>query len=406
MGRPFCRYLSIVVVKATQCSGMYEQLGRLRKMKSANVIKNAVKLAFIGCFLTYTRLFFSSAFAQPLPSVSITNGGRQAISLGASLTLTATTSADATLQWRRNGRPIPGATDQSFQISNASWAKDSGWYQVIARNGGGLIRSNPVFVNVSCPTEHRFGWGSNGWGQKNFPAQPSAFSQLAAGATHSVGLAADGRVYSWGGYFGKGLANTPANAVDVVAIAAGGYHSLALKADGAVVAWGSNLNNKSTVPAGLSNVVQVAAGGGGWNDEEDSGHCIVLKADGTLVAWGTDLDSQASIPIGLSGVAMIAAGGGHNVALRENGNVIAWGRNNAGQCNVPAGLNDVMSVAAGSDHSVALRTDGTLLIWGAGGVFDSSPRRDFVAVSANFDQTFALTSDGNIWARGGGNAFG
>jgi hypothetical protein len=53
----------------------------------------------------------------------------------------------------------------------------------------------------------------------------------------------------------------------VIAIRSGGWHSLALTSAGKVVAWGANTGtntnvdcSQSTVPAGLSNVVQIAAG--------------------------------------------------------------------------------------------------------------------------------------------------
>jgi hypothetical protein len=47
----------------------------------------------------------------------------------------------------------------------------------------------------------------------------------------------------------------------VVAIAAGHLHDVALKSDSTVVAWGNNFYGQSTVPAGLSNVFAIAAGG-------------------------------------------------------------------------------------------------------------------------------------------------
>ena len=45
-----------------------------------------------------------------------------------------------------------------------------------------------------------------------------------------------------------------------MAIAAGDIHSLALKADGTVVGWGYNGYGQTTIPAGLTNVVAIAAG--------------------------------------------------------------------------------------------------------------------------------------------------
>jgi len=68
------------------------------------------------------------------------------------------------------------------------------------------------------------------------------------------------------------------------------------------------------VPAGLSNVVAVAAGG--W-------HCLALRSDGTVVAWGAGGPStnanvacgQNVVPKGLSNVVQIAAGTVHSLSL-------------------------------------------------------------------------------------------
>ena len=80
------------------------------------------------------------------------------------------------------------------------------------------------------------------------------------------------------------------------------YHSLALKADGTVVGWGDNAYGETTIPAGLTNVVAIAAG---------ADYSLALKADGTVVGWGDNTDGQTTIPAGLTNVVAIAAGDGY-----------------------------------------------------------------------------------------------
>jgi Regulator of chromosome condensation (RCC1) repeat len=95
------------------------------------------------------------------------------------------------------------------------------------------------------------------------------------------------------------------------------------------------------VPAGLSNVVQVAAG---------PYHCLALKTDGTVVRWG-----DAFIPAGLMGVTAIAAGGGnasHNLALLQDGTVTSWEWN--GNEVLPVGISNYIAVAGGGNTSLAI----------------------------------------------------
>ena len=100
---------------------------------------------------------------------------------------------------------------------------------------------------------------------------------------------------------------------------------------------------QSSVPAGLSNVLTIAAG---------TYHSLALRGDGVVIAWGDNSQGQCAIPPGLSNVVALAAGGAHSVALRDNGSVTGWGANWEGQCLLPSSLSNVVGIAAGERHTL------------------------------------------------------
>jgi alpha-tubulin suppressor-like RCC1 family protein len=177
----------------------------------------------------------------------------------------------------------------------------------------------------------------------------------AAGNKFIAVLRANGTVTSFGMPWNTQTLTIPAGLSGVAAIAAGGDHVLALKADGTVVAWGRNSEGQATVPAGLSNVVAVAASAGGK-------HSLALKADGTVVAWGDNSVGQCNIPADMSGVVAITAGDLNSYALKVDGTVVGWGYANFNV--VPSDVTGVAALAAGSQHAFAIKTDGTVAAWG------------------------------------------
>jgi len=82
-----------------------------------------------------------------------------------------------------------------------------------------------------------------------------------------------------------------------------------------------------------------------------------------VAAWSGSEFGQTTVPAGLSNVVAIAAGYYHSLALRVDGRVVAWGKNDSGQVTIPAGLSNFVAIAGGGDHRLALRADGTVVGW-------------------------------------------
>jgi len=94
-------------------------------------------------------------------------------------------------------------------------------------------------------------WGTNNYGQANV-TPGNDYVAIAAGATFSVALRADGSLFAWGcseDPFCHGETDVP-DGNDFVAIAAGYWHGLARRADGTLVGWGGNYFGETDVPGG------------------------------------------------------------------------------------------------------------------------------------------------------------
>ena len=150
----------------------------------------------------------------------------------------------------------------------------------------------------------------------NFGKQPKAisklpeveqFTQIAAGAYHTVALDENGNVWTWGyngyGQLGDGTntkrntpvaVNKPDGVEKFTQITTGWYHTVAIDEDGDIWTWGNNeygqLGNgtsgsyKKTPVAvnkeqGLKTAVQVAAG---------AEHTVALDSQGSIWGWGNN----------------------------------------------------------------------------------------------------------------------
>src|SRR5688572_6038636 len=151
------------------------------------------------------------------------------------------------------------------------------------------------------------------------------------GLVESRSAIVPGHVEAWGrNLFGEAI--PPPGLEGVIAVAGGSTHSLALRTNGTVVAWGSTDNGASvaSVPAGLSNVIAIAAGS----------FSAALKSDGSVVIWGTMRHEITNVPPAAVSVTALAIGGSAVIALRSDRTVVAWGF--GPEKDVPPGLSNVV----------------------------------------------------------------
>ena len=243
--------------------------------------------------------------------------------------------------------------------------------------------------------------------------------------SHSIALASDGTVYTWGfnqyGQLGDNtttnsrspiavqVAGTPLAGKTIVQIAAGADHSLALDSDGALYAWGSNaygqLGNGTTTNSSVPVAVKIAgtplAGKTIVQIAASANHNMVLTSDGAVYTWGWNYHGQLgnntktnsntivavqtiSTPIAGKKIVKIAAGQGHSLALTDDGMVYTWGRNDTGQLGnnattdamlpvavtvtgTPMSNKTIVEIASGARHSLAIDSSGKVYAWGHNG---------------------------------------
>jgi alpha-tubulin suppressor-like RCC1 family protein len=305
------------------------------------------------------------------------------------------------------------------------------------------------------------GLGNGGQGRPDeaFPNPTKAIGvtgvdQVSGGAFHSLARTTDGHVWAWGynteGQVGNG-AVTPANTgvltpvlldgvEGVASVDAGSIHSIALATDGTVWTWGSNQFGAGGTNGRDDHLTPVRAYGGLHATAVSAGgsHTVLLGppvAPLGLVQFGSpeSADPPAALPDvkhldGPDDVVALGAGARHGVAIDGEHRVWTWGDDSSGQLGTNDGtraapeLVDLpldgaagfVEVAARANQSYALRSDGAVFAWGDGsygqlglGTTEGQaiPARvvalsRIVALGAGERHAIALDGDGSVWAWG------
>jgi alpha-tubulin suppressor-like RCC1 family protein len=255
------------------------------------------------------------------------------------------------------------------------------------------IAGGHLFGMALSVTGQVVGWGSNGGGQLNVPANLRNTSSISAGQNHALALSKSGIVTGWGSN-SNGQIAIPANLADVVQVSAGAFFSVALKNDGTVVAWGINDVGQSTVPSDLPPIVYIETG---WS------YTLAVTSDGHVRCWGDNRVGQCNVPSDLRNVIKVSGGNGQSLALRSDGTVVAWGLNDFGQTAVPSGLTGVIDITAGEHYSMALLSNKRTTGWGRQyypwANLNSYSVEEF---EAGYSTVYAILTNGQIIAFGHG----
>lgn len=241
---------------------------------------------------------------------------------------------------------------------------------------------------------------------------PPDVCDVAAGAFHSLAVTRSGELWAWGrnkeqqcglGAAAAARVDAPARvALDaaVAAIAAGMRHSLAVAHDGALYSWGARAllglgeqpwqafasrgEHTPRLVRALRGVrVLTAAAGGQHSAVADADGRVFTFGDGHFNQLGTGDDRAAAEPVlvaDVHAVAHVACGGLHTLCATHGGDVYSWGANEHGclglgdvggpQLRTPSRVPDVAlarGVSAGWKHSAGVSAGGALYTFGWGG---------------------------------------
>jgi len=285
----------------------------------------------------------------------------------------------------------------------------------------------------------------------------SSWCQVSAASQHSVALASNGTLWSWGldsqGRLGNncstGDVSSPVSVIggftDWCCVSAAA-HTVALRSNGTLWAWGTGTEGQigDNFRINRSSPVSVAGGFTDWSKVSAGTYTVLaLRSNNTLWAWGfsgsgevgddsiIDRSSPVTVVGGFTDWCQISAGNRFSLAIRQDGTLWSWGCNGSGRLgdgttenksspvSVVGGFTDWCQVAAGRGATITqglgIRSNGTLWAWGNGTngalgdntiISKSSPVSvvggftDWCSITTGNRSSFGIRTNGTLWAWG------
>lgn len=177
-----------------------------------------------------------------------------------------------------------------------------------------------------------------------------------AGAGSGIALAVNdsGEVSDWG--WNSGGVSEPTGIGPVAQVSAYDYTYWAVTDSGAIHTWGDSLYIEAPLPNDLSSGYKAVSAG--------EGHVMLLREDGTVVCSGDNGSNQCDVPAGLSDVGVISAGGYFSAGIKNTGEVFVFGDSNDPRIQPPAGLVAVDISTRSYAIIAALSIEGDVVVWG------------------------------------------
>lgn len=286
-----------------------------------------------------------------------------------------------------------------------------------------------------------------GFTMLDIPAElkKTGVADIAVGATFSIGVDVNGKLYTWGKTKITNTINIAAipeeiKNAKIVKVAVGIDHAIAMDDTGKLYAWGNGRNGQLDIPPELKrvdNIKQIACGfqctaavtedgyvyvwgNTNMNDikikKKNDGQIdkvaftgealLALSKEGSILYLGKQKNAYSEIPEGLeTGVVDIAATLYTVAALKDNGEIVTWGSFTKKENQIPEFTSKPTEIYGGRYHYTAITEDSEVYAWGANNFKQSTvPSKmegvDIEKIYTGYYQNYAVSKDGNVYPWG------